>query len=123
MKVENSKLTKTITLNIETEEVEKKLNNLLELANKTKEAIESAVTIGASTLLESPKEWKSGISLETGYAEPETWQENVDKTISILCKWIQEGVEDKGISQRTPEMIEALAELVKARASTANLLY
>lgn len=43
--------------------------------------------------------------------------ENVDKTIDMLCNWIQEELKsDVGIENRIlPEMVKALAELVSAR--------
>ncbi|ASN70299.1 hypothetical protein 10S9_45 [uncultured Caudovirales phage] len=45
--------------------------------------------------------------------------ENVDKTIDAICNWIQkEAKEDSTVNAETvSDMISALAELVKARAS------
>lgn len=52
--------------------------------------------------------------------------ENVDKTIDVICTWIQKKLDhgsDKGIynTQDVPQMVNALAELVTASAHAHNL--
>lgn len=48
--------------------------------------------------------------------------EEIDKTISDLCKWIQKKLreENRNVHEEVTEMTKALAELVTARAMLKN---
>lgn len=48
--------------------------------------------------------------------------ENVDKTIDVICTWIQEEMKSAGKSNVLPEMITALASLVSARAESKSVI-
>lgn len=43
-------------------------------------------------------------------------EQRIDETITNICKWINEAIENEVIDEVVPEMIKALAELVSARA-------
>lgn len=52
--------------------------------------------------------------------------ENVDKTINILCNWIQKNITEDGSDienqENVLEMIKALADLVSSRGKKQNLI-